>query len=195
MPIVSITLLPGYSKEAEVKMVGRVEQAVRSVIAAPAAGTIVFVNQASTYMRDGKVHAAGGPERVDAADLVGRFLDYMQDRDLNNAATLLAPDFSMRFPGSKVLHRLEELVEFSRGRYKNVAKTYDRFDASWTDDGAIVYCFGTLHGHWLDGSAFEGIRFIDRFEVTEGLISRQDVWNDLALHLPVGGRAEPIAVG
>lgn len=190
MPIVSITLLPGYSKEAEVKMVGRVEQAVRSVIASPAAGTIVFVNHANTYLRDGKVHGAGGAERVDAANLVRRFLDCMQDRDLTHAATLLAPNFTMRFPGSQALHRLEELVEFSRGRYKNVAKTYERFDASWTDQGAIVYCFGTLYGHWLNGSAFEGIRFIDRFEVTDGLISRQDVWNDLALHLPVHHRSD-----
>ncbi len=184
MPVISITLLPGYSKEAEAKMVGRVEQAVRSVIAAPAAGTIVFVNHANTYQRDGKVYTAGSAERVDATELVRRFLDCMQERDLSGAAVFLAPGFTMRFPGSPVLHQLEELVEFSRGRYRNVAKIYDRFDASWADDGAIVYCFGTLYGHWLDGVAFEGIRFIDRFEVTDGMISRQDVWNDLALHLP-----------
>ena len=190
MPVISITLLPGYSKEAEAKVVGRVAQAVRSVIAAPAAGTTIFVNHASTYQRDGKVFATGNAERVDAAELVRRFLDCLQERDLDGAAVLLAPGFTMRFPGSPVLHRLEELVEFSRGRYKNVAKTYDRFDASWTDDGAVVYCFGTLYGHWLDGLAFEGIRFIDRFEVTDGMISRQDVWNDLALHVPAVARPD-----
>ena len=37
---------------------------------------------------------------------------------------------------------------------------------------------GTLHGRWLDGSAFDGIRFIDRFEIRGGRIVRQDVWND-----------------
>lgn len=190
MPVISITLLPGYSKEAEVKMVSRVAQAVRSVIAAPAAGTTVFVTHSSTYQRDGKVLAAGNVEHVDAADLVRRFLDCMQDRDLSAAAVLLAPGFTMRFPGSPVLHRLEELVEFSRGRYRNVSKIYDRFDATWADEGAVVYCYGTLYGHWLDGAAFEGIRFIDRFEVTDGLISRQDVWNDLALHLPAAARAD-----
>lgn len=185
MPVISITLLPGYSKEVEAKIVGRVGRAVRSVIAAPAAGTTVFVSHAQTYQRDGRVYAAGSEECVDPVELVRRFLDCMQERNLDSAALLLAPGFTMRFPGSPVLHRLEQLVEFSRGRYRNVAKIYDRFDASWTDDGAIVYCFGTLYGHWLDGSAFEGIRFIDRFEVTEGLISRQDVWNDLSLHIPV----------
>lgn len=190
MPVISITLLPGYSKQAEARLVGRVEQAVRSVIAAPAAGTIVFVNHANTYQRDGKVLAAGNAERVDAAELVRSFLDRMQDRDLVGAAALLTPGFTMRFPGSPVMHRLEELVEFSRGRYRNVSKTYDRFDATWAADVATVYCFGTLFGHWLDGSAFEGIRFIDRFEVTDGMISRQDVWNDLALHLPAAARAD-----
>ncbi len=188
MPVISITLLPGYSKEVETKMVNRVGQAVRSVIAAPAAGTTVMVTHANTYQRAGEVVRAGGAERVDAAELVRRFLDCMQERDLNGASALLTPGFSMRFPGSAVLHRLEELVEFSRGRYRNVSKTYDRFDASWTDDGAIVYCFGTLYGQWLDGTPFEGIRFIDRFEVTEGLISRQDVWNDLALHMPLAAQ-------
>ncbi len=44
----------------------------------------------------------------------------------------------------------------------------------------MVYCTGTLEGQWLDGSAFAGIRFIDRFEVEAGRIVRQDVWNDLA---------------
>ena len=184
MPVIAITLLPGYSKEAEIKIVGRVAQAVQSVIAAPAAGTVVFVNHANTYQRDDKVLAAGNAERVDAAELVRHFLDCMQNRDLVAASALLAPDFAMRFPGSPVLHRLEELVEFSRGRYRNVSKIYERFDPTWTDSGAIVYCFGTLYGNWLDGSSFEGIRFIDRFEVTKGMISRQDVWNDLALHLP-----------
>jgi hypothetical protein len=39
---------------------------------------------------------------------------------------------------------------------------------------------GTLHGVWLDGTPFEGIRFIDRFELADGRIQRQDVWNDMA---------------
>jgi len=37
---------------------------------------------------------------------------------------------------------------------------------------------GTLYGRWLDGSSFEGIRFIDRIEIRDGLVVRQDVWND-----------------
>ena len=44
----------------------------------------------------------------------------------------------------------------------------------------MVYARGTLNGAWLDGSPFNGIRFIDRFEVRAGKITRQEVWNDLA---------------
>jgi len=190
MPVISITLLPGYSKEAEATMVRRVALAARSVIDSPPAGTTVFVQHASTYQRDGKVFEAGRAEKIDASQWVRRFLDLMERRELHAARALLAPDFTMRFPGSPVMHRLEELIAWSSGRYRQVAKSYERFDESWADDGAVVCCFGTLHGTWLDGSAFEGIRFIDRFEVAGGLIRRQDVWNDLALHIRVDAKAD-----
>jgi hypothetical protein len=75
-------------------------------------------------------------------------------------------------------------VRISSTRYRNVAKTIERFDECWTGDGAVVTCSGTLHGEWLDGSHFEGVRFLDRFDIRDGLIQRQDVWNDLALVMP-----------
>mgnify|MGYP006193336603 CR=1 FL=1 len=114
------------------------------------------------------------------AFLVRRFLETMQARDLPAAQQMLAPGFEMRFPGAAPMSRLEQLVEWGRGRYQRVGKTYERFDESWGDEATVVHCSGTLHGVWLDGSAFEGIRFIDRFEIVDGLITRQDVWNDLA---------------
>lgn len=180
MPVISITLLPGYSADAEQRLVGRVARAARSVIAASAAGTTVFVNHASTYQRDGRVFGAGGAERPEASSLVQKFLSLMQERDLAAAARFLAPDFQMLFPGGAKLQRLDQLVQWASTRYQRVAKTYERFDECWTEDGSIVYCFGTLNGVWLDGSPFEGVRFIDRFEVVDGLFTRQDVWNDLA---------------
>ncbi|MEO8544479.1 MAG: nuclear transport factor 2 family protein [Betaproteobacteria bacterium] len=182
MPVISVTLLPGYSSAAESRLVQRVALAARSVIAAPAAGTTVFVQHANTYQRAGNVVTAGGPERPDASALVRAFLDRMQERDLPAAERMLAPGFQMTFPGAAPMQQLAQLVQWSRSRYRNVAKDYEQFDECWTGDGAVVYCFGHLHGTWLDGTAFEGIRFIDRFAVTDGLINRQDVWNDMALH-------------
>ncbi|MBP6852354.1 MAG: nuclear transport factor 2 family protein [Rhodoferax sp.] len=184
MPVISVTLLPGYSRAAEQRLVARVAVAARSVIAASSAGTTVFVQHANTYQRDGQVLGAGGAERPDASALVRAFLGLMQERKLAEAQAMLAPGFSMHFPGGTPMYQLDELVRFSSTRYRSVAKTFERFDECWTGEGAVVTCSGTLHGVWLDGSQFEGVRFLDRFDIRDGLIQRQDVWNDLALVMP-----------
>jgi hypothetical protein len=110
----------------------------------------------------------------------------MQERDLKAAAALLAPGFEMHFPGHPAMHALDELVNWAKGRYNSIAKDYERFDESWAEGYTVVYCSGTLRGVWLDGSNFEGVRFIDRFEIADGKIRRQDVWNDLADTLAQG---------
>ena len=180
MPVVSITLLPGYDAETEQRLVHRVAQAARSVIAAPAAGTTVFVTHANTYQRDGRVRITGGPAVPDAVAIVQDFLERMQSHDLDAAAKNLAPGFAMQFPGAATMHRLQDLLPWTAARYLRVAKNYTQIDQCWGDGNTVVYCVGTLHGEWLDGALFEGVRFIDRFEVADGLIHRQDVWNDLA---------------
>jgi phenylpyruvate tautomerase PptA (4-oxalocrotonate tautomerase family) len=182
MPVINVTLLPGYPLEVEQRLATRIAIAAQSVIAAPAAGTTVLVNHASTYRRAGRFMGAGAAHRPVASELALGFLGAMERRDLEAARQFLAPDFVMCFPGGPEMHRLDELVERSRGRYRSVAKDFERVDESWTDAGAVVYCSGRLHGTWNDGSNFSGIRFIDRFEIEDGLIRRQDVWNDMGLH-------------
>lgn len=180
MPVVTVTLLPGYGTECESRLVQRLALATRSVIAAQPAGTTVYVQHAATYMRDNRVFTGGGPELPNASALVRQFLETMQARDLNKAREFLSPDFVMTFPGSGPMTRLEDLVEWAKGRYQGVSKTYERFEECWGDGVTTVFCSGTLQGQWPDGSAFEGIRFIDRFEVQSGQLRRQDVWNDIA---------------
>lgn len=115
----------------------------------------------------------------DAAAVVRDFLAAMEARDLEKARGMLADDFTMVFPGTGAMRKLEELIAWARDRYAHVAKTYERFDIAPGADGFAVYCFGTLRGEWLDGRAFEGIRFIDRFTVADGKITDQRVWNDM----------------
>jgi hypothetical protein len=180
MPVITVTLLPGYAPEVEQRLVGRLATATRSVIAAAPAGTTVYVSHASTYQRDDRVLTEAGSARPVASDIVRAFLQSMQDRDLPGAGRWLAPGFTMCFPGGTTMNGLDELIDWARGRYRQVAKDFGRFDESWTGEGAVVYCSGTLRGTWNDGRDFSGVRFIDRFEVANGLIQRQDVWNDLA---------------
>ena len=121
------------------------------------------------------------PMRAEEAEaLVRAFLGAMEARDLPRARALLAEGFEMTFPGGRTMRTLGELVAWAAPRYRFVRKSYDRFDAIPTPDGAVVYCFGGLHGEWPDGRPFSGIRFIDRFELRGGKIAGQLVWNDLA---------------
>ncbi len=114
-------------------------------------------------------------------DTVRAYLAAMERRDLAAAAALLAPGFAMTFPGGRRFETLEQLVEWAKPRYKRALKRYDRYDTAIQGDGsAVVYCFGTLHGELLDGSPYEGVRFIDRFTVRGGRLVDQMVWNDMA---------------
>lgn len=182
MPVVSITLLPGYDQATQHRMVNRVANAVRSVIATPEAGTTVFVSEVSTYRRDGKVFSEGRAAHPVASDVVQSFLLALQNRDLETAQSFLHSDFCMWFPGGVLMHSLQEMTTWAQRRYTRIAKQYDQFEESWQGDATVVFCHGTLQGTWLDGQTFEGIRFMDRMVVLNGLITRQDVWNDLAEH-------------
>jgi ketosteroid isomerase-like protein len=115
-----------------------------------------------------------------AGNLVRNFLRTMERRDLDLAKPMLAPDFSMIFPGNFRPSKLEDLVEWSKTRYKSAHKTFDGIDEIETDDGMIVYIYGTLHGERLDGTPYSGIRYIDRFTIRNGKIADQSVWNDMA---------------
>ena len=52
----------------------------------------------------------------------------MEDRDLAGAASFLADDFQMHFPGDQTFYTLDELVAWARPRYQWVKKAYEQFD-------------------------------------------------------------------
>ena len=120
---------------------------------------------------------------MNPSELARAFLEAMERRDLAAARAFLADDFAMLFPGGARFTRLENLVAHGAGRYRWVKKRFERFDEAPLEGGSVVYCFGTLYGEWLDGSAFEGIRFIDRFVVRGGRLADHKVWNDLGEQL------------
>ena len=113
-----------------------------------------------------------------AEDTIRAFLAALEARDLAAAQAHLHPEVEMVFPGGVAFRRLEELIDWARPRYRDVAKRVERIDVA--ADVKTAFAQGTLYGHWPDGMAFEGIRFADWFEFEGGLIRRQQVWNDLA---------------
>jgi len=181
MPFVEITVIEGYGDVARARLAGAVTDAVRMVVPAPAEAVTVVTREVAqgNYMR-GRTVREPAPALPDPCETVRAFLDAMAARDLGAAAGFLGDGFEMHFPGAAPMVHLAELIDWARARYRDIAKTYAGFDACPAGDETVVYCRGTLSGHWLDGAPFDGIRFIDRFEIRGGLIVRQDVWNDLA---------------
>ncbi|MFN3225533.1 MAG: tautomerase family protein [Hyphomicrobiales bacterium] len=180
MPSVAVTMIEGYSDEAKERLCSALTGAVRLVVPAQPDAIIIALHEvpAANYMRGGKQRQPA-PALPDAAQLVRQFLGHMEARDLESAKALLADTFTMTFPGGVAMNTLEDLIAWAKPRYSFVRKTYGRFDTASGDEGPTVYCYGTLSGEWLDGTAFEGIRFIDRFETAGGRLTRQDVWNDM----------------
>ena len=115
-----------------------------------------------------------------AAKRITTLLSALEARDLTTAQAQLHPEIEMIFPGGAVFKSLDQLVDWARPRYRDVAKRVERIDVSAGPKGETAFVQGTLHGHWPDGAAFDGIRFADWFEFEDGLIRRQRVWNDIA---------------
>ncbi|WP_171127126.1 MULTISPECIES: tautomerase family protein [unclassified Ruegeria] len=182
MPIVELHVIKGYSAQEKQRLGVALTNAVRFVVPAAPELVTVLIHDISdqNYYRGGKVRQ---PARAkdDPEHIVRAFLSDMGEGTVESARKRLSPDFVMQFPGTAPMRDIEDLRSWEANRYRRIAKTYDGFDAMQSDgDAAIVYCRGTLSGEWTDGSPFEGIRFIDRFEIQNDLITRQDVWNDIA---------------
>ncbi len=181
MPVIEAHLLEGYGPDDKQRLSEALTDAVRFILPAPDEAITVLLHEhpADCYAGGGRARVPA-PPRPDPKKLVLDFLAAMEERDLDAARALLGPGFKMVFPGPKNMTGLGELVDWAAGRYRFVRKTHDGIEAFQDGQRTVVYVRGLLSGEWPDGEAFEGIRYIDRFEIADGLIVRQDVWNDLA---------------
>ena len=102
----------------------------------------------------------------------------IDEGDLEHANRFLSNNFEMVCSGNIKLRTLAEFVERSQNQYQTILST----NISLYGLGAIFFCHGMFAGRWLDGSAFSDVRFIDRFDVSEGLITLHENWNDLAFY-------------
>ncbi len=181
MPVIEAHVLEGYAASEKTRLTTALTQAVRFVVPAPDEAITVLLHEypSDAYARGGQTRSPA-PALPDPAQIVLAFLDRMANRDLDGARALLDPSFAMVFPGTPEMTSLEALLDWAAPRYRSVTKTFDGVEAFQGDGVAVVYTRGTLSGTWPDGTGFSGIRFIDRFEIAGGKITRQDVWNDIA---------------
>ncbi len=175
-------MLEGYDDADKTRMAEALSDAIRLVVPAPPEAVTVMIHERkqAEYMR-GRQHRTPAAALPDPTQTVRAYLTAMEARDLTAARGFLAEGFTMTFPGTGPMTSLDQLIAWSKPRYRFVTKSYEGVEAMQSPgDEAIVYCRGTLSGEWPDGRAFAGIRFIDRFELVAGKITRQDVWNDIA---------------
>jgi len=182
VPIIELSLIEGYGPEEKRRLGEALTDAVRSVVpATPDLVTVMIRDLPSENYYRGRTERRPAPACADPVEVVRRYLGHMQTREIESADAMLAEGFEMQFPAAPKMTKLSELIEWAKPRYRFVEKTYEGFESMQSPgEEAIVYCRGSLNGEWLDGSTFEGIRFIDRFEIIDGKITRQDVWNDMA---------------
>ena len=181
MPVITVTLIEGYDDTTRERLAKSLTTAAQAVIGAPLDGVTVTIQELppANYMRGGQ-RRTPGTAPIPGSDIVRAYLSAMEARDLTAAASYLSNEATLVFPGAQTFNSLEAMVAWAKTRYKQVAKTYERFDEAVAEDGHIVICQGTLYGEWLDGTSFSGIRFIDWFLIENGKIVKQRVWNDLA---------------
>ncbi len=118
------------------------------------------------------------PEEV---EIVKAFLAASMAPDPDSAAALMSQDVVITFTGKRVMPSVHGVTAFNAARYQWVKKQLGEFDWMEKRPGhVVVYCTGFLYGVWPDGRAFAGNRYLDRYEVIEGRITKMDVWNDSA---------------
>ena len=131
---------------------------------------------------------------ADAAEIVEAYLRLHMIPDPDAARAYCAPELEIRFTGNRLMHDPAEATAFNRSRYKWVKKKFGptHVVAGSTSDETTVYQTGTLYGEWLDGTPFEGNRYVDRYVVRHGKIIKMEVWNDSAEWLLIrAGLAKP----
>ncbi|MBR1233626.1 nuclear transport factor 2 family protein [Bradyrhizobium sp. AUGA SZCCT0182] len=114
------------------------------------------------------------------AEVVEAYLTASMIPDPDAAAAYMKSGTIITFTGGREFDHPRGPTGFNAARYRWVKKKMDRFDVCPGADETVVYSIGTLYGEWIDGTPFEGNRYVDRFVVRGGQIVKMDVWNDSA---------------
>ncbi len=116
------------------------------------------------------------------AEIVEAYLTAHMIPDPVAARAFVAQEFDITFTGGRKMKDPAEASAFNKSRYKWVKKKFERTEtvAGGTPEETVVYNIGTLYGEWPDGTPFEGNRYVDRYVLAHGKITKMSVWNDSA---------------
>ncbi|MBT4234924.1 MAG: DUF4440 domain-containing protein [Marinovum sp.] len=182
MPLIDCTLIKGYNAATRRLLSERLTDAACSAIGADQNLVTITIKEVApdNYMRGRQQRTpASAPEQPE--QIVHRYLKAMEARDLEAAAIFLSDMFEVICPGNKRFKTLAEFTKWAQPRYRSISKTFLSTDVSFQGLDATVFCHGTLSGVWHDGTDFANIRFMDRFSLTAGLITSQQIWNDMPM--------------
>ena len=180
MPQINCQLLTGYDKNTKKILAERLTDATCSAIGTNPALITVAISEISpeNYMRDRSQKQTSKPPPL-ADKIISKYLKAMEERDINLAKSFLNSEILIKCPGGSNFHTLEDFIEWAKTRYKSIKKDIETIDLSFSGTETFAYCHGTLNGEWLDGSSFVNVRFIDKFQLRESKIFKQEIWNDL----------------
>lgn len=119
-------------------------------------------------------------ERGDAIDLVRHWFETTAAGDFAAVERLMAPGARITISGGHRFAGFAEFVAFGSGRYRELRKQCDSFEACEAAGGYAVFVRGEMSGAWADGKPFSRVRWCDRFLVQGGRIVELDTWSDLA---------------
>lgn len=127
--------------------------------------------------------ASGDSLLTDSTNLIATTEDYLRvtaERQLRASEEFVAGGAEFVYP-TGTYHSLTEVFAAGERRYRWIRKRHATWDLVEKGDGnVVVVSAGTLFGENRHGRPFEGVRYVDRITFRDGLITRQEVWNDLA---------------
>ena len=111
--------------------------------------------------------------------IVEEFFDRMADAERRDSVgELFADDAIITLPGQRFAgeHAPEDMLDWLEPRYEWVEKEFGQ----WIETGPYVVSQGTLYGVNNHGERFDGVRYVDIYEVENDQIVQVDIYNDLA---------------